>query len=200
MSTDTQPANQRSIVILVHGIRTSAVWMNKIIPVLKRHRFNVAATNYGHFSPFLFWFPFTRWLAIWRVRTDIESILNEHRDLLISFVAHSFGTYIVARILRKQFALVAHRVIFCGSILSRRFPFQRIDKRFSGRLLNEVAPNDPWPQVAKWTAFGFDYPDARGFMRPQVVDRFHQRFKHSDCLTARTSARNTGYRSLVAAK
>ena len=46
-----------------------------------------------------------------------------HRDADCSIIAHSFGTFVVARILRDNTDLELDRIIFCGSVVSHKFRF-----------------------------------------------------------------------------
>jgi len=89
---------------------------------------------------------------------------------VFSIIAHSFGTYVVAEILREKFTMQAERVIFCGSVLRYDFPFEQIDGRFKGEIINEVGTADPWPALAESVTTG--YGAAGTFTRAIVSARF----------------------------
>jgi hypothetical protein len=52
-----QGNHARDRVILVHGIRTRALWYDTIRPVLTQNNFDVALTNYGRFYLIRFLIP-----------------------------------------------------------------------------------------------------------------------------------------------
>ena len=185
-SKDSNPSETASsVVVLVHGIRTHGEWMNTIKPALEGAGFNVSVTNYGRLDAFRFWLPipWVRRSAVRHVWTDIRRTMQLHGEARVSFIAHSYGTYVVAEILRSEFDFTAHRVIFCGSIVSRRFPFEQVSERFLTPVVNESSKKDIWPILAKSVTWGYDSSGTHGFMRPDVEDRQHKDYRHSDFLT-----------------
>jgi hypothetical protein len=60
--------------------------------------------------------------AVERVVTKIRTAREIHKPERVSVIAHSFGSYILARILASEFDLEWHRVIFCGSVVRDDFP------------------------------------------------------------------------------
>ena len=185
MTSDTHEKNSSSVVVLVHGIRTHGQWMTDIASTLEERGFQVAATNYGRFDAFRFWLPIPtiRRVAVQHVWKDVRRTLQMHQGSAVSFIAHSYGTYIVAKILESEFDFVAHRIIFCGSIVNRRFPFEQVSQRFTSPILNEIGTKDIWPALAKSAAWGYGASGTHGFMRPDVKDRRHSQLAHSDFLT-----------------
>ena len=175
-----------SVIVLVHGIRTHAQWMTAISSSLSDNGFTVVATNYERFDAFRFWVPigWIRRLAVRHVWTDIRRAMQIHEGKKISIIAHSYGTYIVTQILQSEFDFSAHRLIFCGSVVPRRFAFEQIGTRFQSPILNEIGTKDFWPLVAKCATWGYDSSGTYGFMRPDVIDRQHEDFSHSDFLNA----------------
>ena len=176
---------QKSVVILVHGIRTNAQWMHQIKPVLEADGFTVVLTNYGWFDPVQFLLPFFRYIPVHSVWTDIERAIQKYPNHEVSFIAHSFGTYIVSRILRKYFAFRAHRVIFCASVVHHRFPFEQITEHLRNQVVNEVGTHDNWPALAQNSTWGYGATGTFGFKRVDVHDRVHEGFTHSDFLTGK---------------
>ncbi|MDW9439254.1 MULTISPECIES: esterase/lipase family protein [Sinorhizobium] len=172
---------QRHVVILVHGIRDFALWQETIGKTLERQGFTVEPTNYGRFNllKFLAPVPYFRRKAIADVEHQIRIIRENHKDSPLSIIAHSFGTYVIARILQERFDLSFHRVIFCGSVLPFRFPFEQFQQRFTPPILNEVGTRDIWPAVAYSVTFGYGYAGSYGFRRPLVKDRWHEGARHN---------------------
>jgi hypothetical protein len=65
-------------------------------------------------------------------------------------IAHSFGTYLVARALELNPELKFDRVIFCGSIVRRDYPWSRIIAAGQvGRVLNDYGDRDMWADVVE---------------------------------------------------
>jgi len=174
------------LVVLVHGIRTRAKWMGVVRATLGASGFAVEPTSYGRFDLFRFLLPvkYFRRQAMDSVWIDIQRAIQLHPGLPVSFIAHSFGTFIVANILRREFAFTANRVIFCGSIVHYRFPFEQISSRFQAPILNEVGTRDVWPIIAESVTWGYESSGAHGFNRAGVDDRRHNGLAHSDFLNA----------------
>ncbi len=182
----TDLEQKHHLVILVHGIRTRASWMGVIRSTLTASGFAVEPTNYGRFDLLRFLLPgkYFRRQAIDRVWIDIQRAMQLHPDLPVSFIAHSFGTLIVANLLQREFLLKANRVIFCGSVVHYRFPFEQMDSRFKAPVLNEVGTRDVWPIMAESITWGYGSAGAYGFNRAGVDDRRHNGLAHSDFLNA----------------
>lgn len=142
----------------------------------------VEPTNYGRFDALKF---------LWGSRrTPVDAVWESVRDVRrlypganISFLAHSFGTYIVASLLQREFDFKAHRVIFCGSVVHHRFPFNQIAERFTPPLVNETSARDPWPVLGESSTWGYGSAGTYGFKVPRVRDRWHRGFGHSQYLS-----------------
>ena len=107
-----------------------------------------------------------------------------HRGAELSVIAHSFGTYVIAQLLKKKFNIKFRRVIFCGSVVRYNFPFEQFSARYSNQILNEVGTADPWPAVAESVTFGYGSADTYGFRRPGIRDRFHNDGGHGYFLSS----------------
>jgi hypothetical protein len=136
---DEQGKPEKHLVILVHGINTLADWMPAMTETLESAGFLVAPTSFGGMSVSRFLLPFQRprQQAIQRVLTNIRTAKEQCQPHKISVITHSFGTYVVARILQKE-AWPWHRIIFCGSVVREDFPLDEVRDRFTAPLLNEV--------------------------------------------------------------
>ncbi len=171
------------VVILVHGIRTHAHWHEEIKSVLMESGFHVVLTNYGRFDLFRFLAPFEyfRNKAKNKVFTQFRAAKMKHKGAKFSVIAHSFGSYIVARILQDEFDIKLDKIIFVGSVVRYDFPFEQFSGRFSGDILNEVGFTDPFPVLAESITTGYGKAGTYGFRVPHVVDRYHDG-SHSDIL------------------
>jgi pimeloyl-ACP methyl ester carboxylesterase len=194
VSTAGKPAASRDhLVILVHGINTLALWMGEVKPALEKAGLAVGSTSYGKFGVPRFLSPF-RWMrreAIRRVVSDIKTAKRSHRlttgsePRYTSLIAHSFGTYVVGKILTDHPEFKWHRLIFCGSVVRDDFPFDKVEvlERFEHPLLNEVGTKDYYPALAQSAGWGYGSVGSTGFNRPPVKTRWHKGFRHSDFLT-----------------
>jgi hypothetical protein len=174
------------VVILVHGIRDRARWHSEIRAALEEEGFVVEPTNYGRFGLFRFLppIPHFRNRACNHVWNQIRVVKHKYPDSRLSIIAHSFGTYVVSRILQKNFDLVVHRVIFCGSVVAHTFQFEQFRERFANPILNEVGTRDMWPAVADSVTWGYGPAGTYGFRRPLVRDRWHSGAGHGFFLSS----------------
>jgi pimeloyl-ACP methyl ester carboxylesterase len=168
------------VVLLVHGIRTHADWAPMVKSMLEAPgRIEVIPIKYGYFDVFRFWFPlWTRKAPIERVwkefRVALQKYRNLHSDAKLSVIAHSFGTYIIAEILKRGFDLRIHRLIFCGSIVPQNFPWEQYQGRFDDeKVINECGKGDLLPVLAQSLSWGYGASGTFGFGSVLVKDRFH---------------------------
>jgi hypothetical protein len=176
------------LVLLVHGIRDFSRWQIEIRNALVREGFTVEHSNYGRFNLIEFLLPiaFFRRKAIDEVWKQMQFAIAEHPHAeRVSVIAHSFGTYIVAKILQRQFNIKFHRIIFCGSVVRFKFPFEQLRDRFDAPILNEVGTADPWPALAESITTGYGSAGTYGFFRPRIIDRFHNDAPHNYFLNAK---------------
>lgn len=168
------------IVLLIHGIRTNAEWQSMVEKQLSvSDKVIVRPIGYGYFDVLRFWFPFwTRNRPIERVHEEIrvaqQKYQKVHPNAKLSIIAHSFGTYIVGEILKKDFTLKLHRLILCGSVLPQDFPWNHLQGRFNDEnTINECGKADIWPAMAQCLSWGYGASGTHGFKRVLIKDRFH---------------------------
>jgi pimeloyl-ACP methyl ester carboxylesterase len=187
------PAESRMhLVILVHGINTRAPWMDEVKATLRDAGFQVASTSFGLMSVRRFLAPQflgLRKKALDRLVDDIRMAKAVFKENMgsdpkqLSVIAHSFGTFAIAAILREHSEFRWHKIIFCGSVVSEDFPFGQVLDRFDVPLVNEVGTRDYYPALAESAGWGYGSVGSHGFNRPPVETRWHYGFKHSDFLT-----------------
>jgi hypothetical protein len=56
----------------------------------------------------------------------------------MSVISHSFGTYVISKIIAEYPEFQWERIIFCGSVVRDDFRFDQVLERFRHPLLNEV--------------------------------------------------------------
>jgi hypothetical protein len=172
------------VVILVHGIRTRALWQNELGKILQKDGFVVQPTNYGYFDVVRFLFPWQPFAGaiVDKIARQVSHTLSINKGADCSIIAHSFGTFVVARILRDYTYFEFNRIIFCGSVVPHTFPFEDYRGRFEVPLVNEVGTRDFWPVIAEAVTFGYGSAGTYGFRRPAVRDRWHNGKAHGDFL------------------
>jgi hypothetical protein len=194
---DTVP-QPKPVVVLIHGIRDVARWIAVLRDVLERAGFEVEPVNYGRFGldPFLDANPKRRDEAYGEVRKQIIAIQQRHPGQLLNVAAHSFGTYLFAKLLEDRTttedangATIQNptfkfgRVVFCGSVVGYDFPFQTYHRQFEDQILSEVGTKDIWPAMAKFLSTFYGAGGTFGFNRPYVRDRWHNGANHGFFLT-----------------
>jgi hypothetical protein len=183
VDSPTQHAKSH-VVILVHGIRTRALWQNELRKILQKDGFVVEPTNYGYFDVVRFlvpWQPFAGAIVV-EIARQIRHAQRMNKEADCSIIAHSFGTFIVARMLRDHTDIEFNRIIFCGSVVPHKFRFEDYRGRFEVPLVNEVGTRDFWPVIAEVVTIGYGSAGTYGFRRPAVRDRWHNGKAHGDFL------------------
>jgi pimeloyl-ACP methyl ester carboxylesterase len=175
---------QNTVVVLIHGIRTRAMWQGDIKNALEAAGLVAIPTNYNKFDFIRFLLPFDRLrlAPIRKVEGDIKAIRKKFPTGQISLLAHSFGTWIVGKLLSST-EQSFYRLAFCGSLLRSDFDFAAADGKFS-KIVNEIGCRDVWPALAARVSWGYGPTGSFGFNRgPFVEDRRHSKYGHSQFLT-----------------
>jgi hypothetical protein len=181
------PGKYRIAVISIHGIQTTGKWQKEIGSALQDVAIRYVPVDYGWLWALGILRPFTTSTAR-RTWDDIERKLLEQKDRAdkVSVIAHSFGSYCVGTLLKARPSISFDKIIVCGSILPRRFPWRHLLERGQYvSVLNEICVRD-WPvrlapfavQGAGWSGWkGFEPEDA------SVGNRVNLYSGHSDLLT-----------------
>jgi pimeloyl-ACP methyl ester carboxylesterase len=177
-SNKTKPAQ---VVLLIHGIRTHAWWQGEVKGLIEEATgATVIPLKYGRFDLLRFWCPFgiCRQGPIDRLHKDLRDAIHQFGGRPISAIAHSYGTYALARILLEHDDIELNRVILCGSIIANSFPWARIANQIKARemrtaVVNDCGTRDIWPVLAASTTWGYGSSGTHGFGSVQVTDRIH---------------------------
>jgi hypothetical protein len=144
-------------------------------------RIKVIPIRYGYFDAFRFWFPFwTRNQPVKLVYQQIRVALQKHRmaypEAKLSIIAHSFGTYVIGKILAREFDIRIHRLILCGSVLPLNFSWEQYRGRFDDdNSINECGKADIWPVLAQSASWGYGASGTHGFSNETlIINRFHE--------------------------
>lgn len=166
-------------IVLVHGIRTDANWFS-IFTETFSHNTNVRISHsgYGFFTAVGLWGPLRR-SAIAKVERELreDAFLNPASKRVI--VAHSFGTYIISKILESNIDIRPSKLILCGSIVKRDFHWTKHAPSCSGAIVNDVGTRDLYPILASASTLGYGGSGLMGFQTGAVKDRFFD-YGHSD--------------------
>lgn len=172
---------RRHVIFLIHGIRTQGEWTTRAAEVLESDpTIRVRPISYEFFDLIRFLVPLDRFRnkAVSRVTRLIRDELTRNPDAL-SVIAHSFGSYIIGKILENEPDIKFHRLLFCGSILRDDFDWGRVGHRLhsesddSWQVVNECGMQDIWPVMAKSVTWGYGSSGRFGFGHPRVKDRFY---------------------------
>ncbi len=167
------PTKVKHLVITVHGIRTFGAWQQKLGDLLYKEtrnddEFEVLDYGFDWFSALRFILPPTRWFVTRRFRRWLLR-RYEHRPGLqrVDFVAHSFGTWVVADTLRRLPAKGSPptgTVVLVGSVLKEDFPWNDLlDQGKVRQVVNECAIHDVPLILSQLTGIGTGMAGRIGF-------------------------------------
>lgn len=174
------------LVVLLHGMNTNAEWQEALAePIRNSTHIKPFVVGYGNFNPIKFFIPYIfRRGRIAKVLKDLKGIQKRYPDADISIVAHSFGTYIVARILASNNDIRLHRILFCGAIVEADYDWAAVAEQFAEPVVNDIGRRDIWPSLAKSWSWGFGNSGCVGFQNSFVRDR-HFTYGHSGFLNVK---------------
>ncbi len=167
------------IVFLVHGIHDHAEWQESLSRAVEQApHIRGVPIKYGYFD--VLRFLISRLTPIKKFETEFQVAAGDRRIDHISIVAHSFGSYVISKVLqrnRSDISTKLHRIILCGSIIDDNYHWQSVlpchEQDDSVRIINDCGIRDYWPMWAKFTGLGFGATGRVGFGCYSVLDRFH---------------------------
>jgi pimeloyl-ACP methyl ester carboxylesterase len=172
------------LIIILHGIRDAGVWMEALKDQLSSNDTVVQPLDFSFYiSPFFMTGVGASWILA-KTLSSIRDTIAEHQPKELVIIAHSFGTYIVCNVLLKNPEIRCNKLIMCGAVVSKNFPFRLIPR--PPQILNECGGRDIWPVIAQgfnlkiYNRYGAS--GVWGLRLPNVVDRYHDT-GHSDYLT-----------------
>ena len=167
----------KTVVILIHGIRTHAEWQEKIPEWLDLGPDTIVKPiGYGRFDLFRFLSPLrTRQKPIDILTREIDDLIarypsHAYRKVVI---AHSFGTYAISKILEARPSIELDDLLLCGSIVPADYNWIQIRKQVKGTILNDCGRRDIWPVIARSVTWGYGATGTYGFNAGAVTNRFH---------------------------
>jgi len=173
--SDVAAAECEHVVVLIHGIMSYAVWEDKVEKIIREKLgLSVYQLRYAWFDLFRFLCPFyTRKIPIERVLKELKDIRDRHETSRISVICHSFGTFIISEILKKNRNIKLHHAVFCGSVVKEEYDWANLECCPGGRIINDCGNRDYWPIIADRISFIYGPSGTFGFTSTRVKNRYH---------------------------
>jgi pimeloyl-ACP methyl ester carboxylesterase len=158
------------LVLSIHGVECEGEWQLRITPELGGID---GLVHYPHvYGQFRFWKvlrPSSRERQINALYVLLDQLQKQYDGVRPSVIAHSFGTYLVSRVLATYPSVDLDRVILCGSIVDSRFDWAGLIANGRVRKVrNEVAGKDPVVRLFRFRLMRRLVPHTG----PTGVDRF----------------------------
>ena len=182
----SQPAAGH-IIISLHGFDTPGTWQKRIQACIDESKSGLEhrPSDYGHVGVRGLLSPAARAAKVqWFLEEYQTLVYRAHlHDSAPSIIAHSYGSYIVARAMEIYPQIRFRRIVFCGSIVRRDYDWSaRIKSGQVERVLNEYSRKDIWSRVAEWVIADGGSAGAKGFVdtaNGAVVQREYRFWRHS---------------------
>ena len=178
---DPPVTRYRGAVVSIHGANTRGAWQKDITPILQDAAIRHEAVDYG-----------TRRLRALlgsssgicqRILETYEKQLHYHD--FPGAIGHSLGSFALGEALKKWKPLTFKRVVLCGCILPRNYPWTKLASNGQvERVWNEVACRDIWARLAPIRP-GWGTSGCKGFNNGGsfVYNNEHEWSGHSEVLT-----------------
>lgn len=170
-------------VFLLHGIKTRGKWQKDFSPLLGARNLIPVPLDFGHFRARHLLWP-------WARKRKQKWLLDEYQRQCVrlgckcpSIVAHSFGCYLVASLLKKYSDVRFDRIIFCGSIVHPSYPWVEVVAHGQVKsILNQYGGADFWAWIVQWVVANAGPSGYSGFAIADaaVLQQNHPEFEHSD--------------------
>ena len=191
------------VICPLHGIRTRAVWQKRLSDLAVRYGWvcRLDRWSYGRFSLLAFFTPWSREAKLGWLRRQYDAETHDRRLLIEkgqapSVVAHSFGTYILGYTLLRFNFIRFNKVILCGSILPRDFPWDKLIARGQVQAVrNEFGVRDPWVKWVRGSSGAPDRPGRRGSRARTSGSSRRSLISLTAIISASTTWRTAGSRS-----
>lgn len=161
------------VLVLVHGIQTDGAWHRLVQNALSDvPNINVIESSYDCVTAAQLASPFRR-TPIDKVAREMREARRREPRARMIVIAHSFGSYIVSRVLRDASDLEFEKIVLCGSIIPRNYKWDLFARNMApNSILNHVGTEDFYPVLATFASVGYGASGRIGFKTGLVVDRF----------------------------
>lgn len=186
------------VILLIHGIQTDGAWHNLVEKELcTLPHTNVYGLSYDFVSALQLASPI-RSTPINKISQDIRDAKTMEPNAQLMVIAHSFGSYILSRILAKSTDLRFTRIVLCGCIIPTSYPWGLYTKNMEkSSILNDVGTRDFYPVLATFSSFGYGSSGRKGFKVPLVKDRYFD-YGHSDFFEPKNNHIATYWKPFIA--
>lgn len=145
----------RGLLITIHGVNTKAFWNSRFAPL--------ACSQGWIFAPFIYNNPI--WLLFSKSERDkvlrkfneyFFEVCTRYEASRVSVVAHSFGTYIIAKFLLNylkdnNFTAMIDSIVLTGGIVDSDYDWSAYYPEKVGRILNFSTKNDKWVRLMPYS-------------------------------------------------
>jgi CheY-like chemotaxis protein len=178
---DKSRLSESQLLVNIHGIRTQGQWQKGVSDCFKEHNKNliIKEFKYNYFSAFQLLIPFFRSKVIKTFKDRVINLIDEHPNARITFIAHSFGTYILAKCLEKipldvEFKIDA--IILAGCVLKEKYNWNPTIKRYNAdNIINECGYNDNILLLSRYFCIDMGKAGRSGFIGlEEVTNRFYK--------------------------
>lgn len=137
------------LVFIMHGMNSEGDWATTAYDNLVWYNFNPSTPRYGKTSKRRYRFKKHHVEILDRLEKSILDKVQSFPNHKYSVIAHSFGTYLFAKLLELQTMPNFHRVVLNGAILTRSFDWEKhLSTGKVGRVLNVCGDRDVVPLKA----------------------------------------------------
>lgn len=146
----------KGLIIPIHGVMSKAEWMPELTMLASIEGWAVAPFIYGKRLPTILLSNRQKKRVLESLRNWISNIRIHYKGP-ISVVAHSFGTYLIAKYIEDGGDVTSeiNSIILCGSILNENYNWsEHIDNGKVGAVLNVISQDDMY---VKWMPY---WPDS----------------------------------------
>ena len=188
----TQPGRSsmpaKHLLLSLHGIETRGAWQKELQASCDQAEAGLQhrPLDFDLFRALSLLVPAMRARKVeWFLREYTRIVKEEQLgEQAPSIIAHSFGSYIVTRAMERYPEIRFERVILCGSIVRRDYPWRQCFERGQvKRVLNDYGRRDIWVRVAETVIEDAGESGYRGFddtTDPRLIQRRHEDWRHSD--------------------
>lgn len=175
--------SQRPAVVSLHGIRTRGAWQKDLVATLSSEGLHCIPLDYGNYAFVSFVRSGSRRAKVDWFRAEFGRLTGD-LDQPPDVIAHSFGTLILCEALRIYPEIRCNRLILCGSIVSREYPWAEvIGQGRVQQVLNERGGRDIWVKSVGLVIRDAGSSGVHGFVESadqHVLERYFPDWRHSD--------------------
>lgn len=176
----------KHVIFVIHGINDLGKWGTMIETAFaeKAPSITVLPISYEYFPTWKFLSPAPMRAKF--IKGPMETVAQQLRaapgqfghDVLISVIAHSFGSFVLCKVIEDCTDIKLHRVVLCGSVVSKKYPWKHVQHRIGGQetrefLINDCGNGDHWPMIGRLMGWGYGDIGTDGARTQYVTDRFH---------------------------